>query len=116
MVTYNAQMEDVLGNGLQGMQRSRNKNQVLLSGPKSLFTILLFVLTLSVVFPYGIGVAVLVWGVALTGAIIGTGFASYLLLKEFLGKTATFGYAPAAAYLAGKKTSKRRNDETSGGK
>jgi hypothetical protein len=105
MTTYNAQMEAVLGSG---PQINRNRKKVLLSGHKPLFIISLFVLALSVVFPYGVGVAVFVWGVALTGAIIGTGFATYLLLKEFLGRTASFGYAPVAAYLAGKKTARKK--------
>jgi hypothetical protein len=108
MTTYNAQMEDVLGNGLNGMQLHKNRKRALLSGQKPLFILSFFALALSVMFPYGLGLAVFVWGVALAGAIIGTGFATYLLLKEFLGKTATFGYAPAAAYLAGKKIAKKK--------
>ncbi len=114
MDTYTAQMETSTGNDLRTTKFQRNRKTVLLAGPKPLLILFLFVVALSVVFPYGVGVAVFVWGIALTGALIGAGFASYLLLKEFLGKTAIFGYAPTAAYLAGKKTSKPRNNETSG--
>lgn len=104
MATYNAQREEILGNGLQNMQRDSNRKRVLLSGQKPLVILSLFVLALSVVFPYGIGVAVFAWVIALTGALIGVGYASYLLLKELFNKSGSFNYAPTAAYLAGKKT------------
>jgi len=103
MVTYNQQM-GAEGTTLAVSVRKRG----LLSGPIPVFTLFLFALALSVVFPYGLGIAVLAWVIALVGAVLGVGYASYILLKELLGKTATFGYAPTAAYLAGKKTKKAR--------
>ena len=104
MDTYTAQMGNAIGNRLQG-----NKKQGLLSGPMPMAALTLVVLALSVVFPYGIGVAVFAWVIALAGALVGAGFATYLLLKEAFSKTSSFGSAPTAAYLAGKKTKKARN-------
>jgi hypothetical protein len=99
MNTYTVQMEAANGNRKQG----------LLSGPMPIAALTLGVLALSVVFPYGIGVAVLAWVIALAGALVGAGFATFLLLKESLGKTMIFGYSPSAAYLAGKKTKNAGN-------
>lgn len=79
----------------------------------SVFILILFGVALSAVFPYGIGLAVVAWVIALIGALIGVGFATYTLLKELLGKTATFGYAPTAAYMAGKKTKKKKAEDPS---
>jgi hypothetical protein len=79
----------------------------------SLVILALFGVALSAVFPYGIGLAVVAWVIALLGALIGVGFATYTLLRELLGKTATFGYAPATAYMAGKKMKKKKTDESS---
>jgi hypothetical protein len=104
MDTYAAQMESSIGNGLHS-----NRKRGLLSGPIPIVTLALFVLALSIAFPYGIGVAVFAWMIALAGALAGAGFATYLLLKEALGKTMIFGYSPSAAYLAGKKTKKPGN-------
>ena len=101
MDTYTAQMETAIGNGIQ-----KNRKQGFLSGPMPMAALTLVVLALSVVFPYGIGVAVFAWVIALAGALAGAGFATYLLLKELISKTGTFGYSPVAAYLAGKKTKK----------
>lgn len=83
------------------------KKRGLLSGRIPLFALFLFALVLSVAFPYGIGLVVFVWVIALVGAIAGVGIASFILLKELFGKTSTFGYAPTTAYLAGKKTKKK---------
>lgn len=79
----------------------------------SLLILALFCVVLSAVFPYGIGLAVVAGVIALFGAVIGVGFATYTLLRELLGKTATFGYSPATAYMAGKKTKKKKTDESS---
>jgi hypothetical protein len=106
MDTYTARMEPTIGNGLHSMQLQGNSKRGLLLGPIPVAILTLFVLALSVVFPYGIGVAVFAWVIALAGALLGAGFATYLLLKELISKTGTFGYSPAAAYLAGKKTNK----------
>ena len=86
-----------------GIQRNR-KIGILPVG-----TLVLSVLALSVAMPYGIGLAVAAWVIALAGALLGAGFATYLLLKELLGRTPMFGYTPATAYLAGKKTGKAGN-------
>ncbi len=99
MNTYTAQMEASIGNRKRG----------LLSGPLPIAALTVVVLALSIVFPYGIGVAVFAWVIALAGALLGAGFATYLLLKESLGKTMIVGYSPATAYLAGKKTKTARN-------
>jgi len=104
MDTYIAQMDATIGNGLYTTQLQRNRKQ----GPIPVAALALVVLALSVVFPYGIGVAVFAWVIALAGALLGAGYATYLLLKESLGKTMIFGYSPAAAYLAGKKTKNER--------
>jgi hypothetical protein len=85
----------------------------LLSGQKPIVILIFFALALSVAFPYGLGIAVLVWVIALTGALIGVGYASYLVLKELFSKTGSFGYAPNAAYLAGKKMKKTRKTGSS---
>ncbi len=108
MVTYNQQME---AEGTRFAVNARKRGS--LSGPIPLFTLFLFALALSVVFPYGLGLAVFAWVIALVGALFGVGFASYLLLKELLGKTTTFGYAPTAAYLAGKKMKKTKTTGSS---
>ncbi|MCK9420644.1 MAG: hypothetical protein M0R70_14840 [Nitrospirae bacterium] len=81
----------------------------LLSGQKPIIVLIFFALALSVVFPYGLGIAVLAWVIALTGALIGVGYASYLLLKELFSKSGSFSYAPTAAYMAGKNLKKKRN-------
>ena len=89
------------------------KKKGLLSGKKPIAVLIFFALALSMAFPYGVGIAVLAWGIALLGALFGVGFASYVLLKDLLSKTSTFGYSPTAAYLAGKKTKKRAKEEDS---
>jgi hypothetical protein len=79
-----------------------------LFGRTALFTLFLVGLALSVVFPYGIGFAAFVGAIALAGAVCGVGAICYGLLKDILGRTATFGYAPNMSYMAGKKTKKKR--------
>jgi hypothetical protein len=78
-------------------------------GKKSAVALIIFALSLSVIFPYGLGIAVLAGIIALTGALAGVGYASYLLLKELFSKSGSFSYAPTAAYLAGKNSKKKRN-------
>ena len=78
-------------------------------GKTPIAVLIFFALALSVIFPYGLGIAVLAWVIALTGALIGVGYASYLLLKELFSKSGSFSYAPTAAYLAGKNLKKKRN-------
>jgi amino acid transporter len=85
----------------------------LLSGQKPIVILIIFALALSVAFPYGLGIAVLAWVIALTGALIGVGYASFLLLKDLFSRSGSFGYAPTAAYLAGKNTKKKKNETAS---
>jgi len=99
------------GNEVQG-ERIQLQKRGSLSKRIPVVILVLFGLALSVAFPYGIGLAVLVWAIALIGALFGVGFASYLLLKELLSKTTTFGYAPTTAYMAGKKAKKGRKEES----
>jgi hypothetical protein len=80
-----------------------------LSGQKPIVVLIFFALALSVAFPYGLGIAVLAWVIALAGALIGVGYASYLLLKELFSKSGSFSYTPTAAYLAGKNLKKKKN-------
>jgi len=83
--------------------------------PESYLLIPLFLLglALSMAFPYGVGFVAFLCLIALTGAIYAAGFASIKIFKEMLGRTATFGYTPATAYMAGKKTKKIRKDDSS---
>jgi len=83
-----------------------------LFGRTALFTLFLVGLTLSVVFPYGIGFAAFVVAIALVGAVAGVGVICYGLLKDILGRTATFGYTPNMSYMAGKKTKKKRAESS----
>ena len=78
-------------------------------GKTPIAVLIFFALALSVIFPYGLGIAVLAWVIALTGALIGVGYASYLLLKELFSKTGSFSYAPTAAYLAGKNLKRKKS-------
>jgi len=84
-----------------------------LFGRTALFTIFLVGLAMSVVFPYGLGFAVFLWAIALIGAVCGVGIVCYGLLKDLLGRTATFGYTPTLSYMAGKKTRKKKEDVSS---
>jgi hypothetical protein len=103
---FTAGGNQVQGEGMQLRKRGALSKRI------PVVILILFGLALSAAFPYGLGLAVLVWAIALIGALFGVGFASYLLLKELLGKTATFGYAPTTAYMAGKKTKKSRKEES----
>ena len=102
---------NAVNSGMQDQGGTLIKKRGLLSGRMPLFALFLFALALSVAFPYGIGLVVFVWVIALVGAIAGVGIASFILLKELFGKTSTFGYAPTTAYLAGKKTKKKKSKE-----
>lgn len=91
---------------------SGGNTRIGLWGRTALFILFLFGLALSVVFPYGIGFAVFLWIIALTGAVLGVCLVCYGLLKDILGRTATFGYTPNMSYMNGKKTKKRRDEKT----
>jgi hypothetical protein len=108
MVTYSQQMETggTAFNEQGGHQAGRKG---LFSGRTALFAFFVFMLALSVALPYGMGVAVFVWGIALIGAFVGAGFAVITLVQELFGKSPAFGYAPTAAYMSGKKMKKKVN-------
>lgn len=74
----------------------------------ALFFLFLFGLALSAALPFGIGVMVFFWIAAAAGALCAVGYTCFSLLREVLGKTALFGYAPTAAYMTGKKGRKGR--------
>ncbi len=84
---------------------------VLRPGPTALSILTLLALGLSVAFPYGVGLAVFVWGIALVGALLGAGLACFTLVKHIFGRIATFGYAPTTAYMTGKKMKRRMREE-----
>lgn len=122
MVTNMQQMEAegsvvvARGNISHGEGMPRSGKRGLMSKPVPLFVLALFGVALSAAFPYGLGLAVVAWVIALAGAIFGAGFATYSLLKELLGKNATFGYAPSAAYMAGKQMKKKRTEDAKDGR
>lgn len=91
-----------------------NRKETYFKFPESYFLIpvLLLGLALSAAFPYGVGLVVFFCLIALSGALYAAGSASFRLLKEMLGKTATFGYAPTTSYMAGKKMKKERKEES----
>jgi hypothetical protein len=88
-------------------QEAPAKKQGLLSGKTAITMLAVFGLLLSVAFPFGLGIVAVIWVIALIGALTGAGIAFFMLIKELLGKTPAFGYAPTTAYLAGKKMKKR---------
>lgn len=77
----------------------------------ALIPIVLIGLALSMAFPYGAGFLLFITLIALSAAFYAAGSATTRLLKEMLGKNASFGYSPTTAYMAGKKTKKRETDE-----
>lgn len=93
-------------------QQMEGDRRLKLWGRTALFTLFLVGLALSVVFPYGLGLAVFLWIVALAGAVFGVSLICFGLLKDLLGRTATFGYTPAMSYMAGKKTKKKKEEES----
>ena len=94
-------------------QQAEGDRSMKLFGRTALFTLFLVGLALSAAFPYGIGFAVFLWAIALIGAACGVGIICYGLLKDMLGRTATFGYAPNLSYMTGKKTKKKKEDVSS---
>ena len=86
------------------------KKRGLLSGRTAITLLLIVGFIMSVAFPFGIGVVVFVGILALAGALTGVGIAFVTLLKELLGKTPAFGYAPTTAYMAGKKMKKKAKE------
>ena len=92
-------------------QQMEGDRSLKLWGRTALFTVFLAGLALSVAFPYGIGFAVFLWAIALIGAVCGVGVICYGLLKDILGRTATFQYTPTLSYMTGKKTRKKKEDK-----
>lgn len=95
-----------------GNRHDAGDRSLKLLGRTALFTVFLAGLILSVVFPYGIGFAAFLGAIALVGAVCGVGAICYGLLKDILGRTATFGYSPNLSYMAGKKSRKKREEAT----
>jgi hypothetical protein len=94
-------------NAVQGKGTPSVRKSGLLSGRTAIALLIFFGLALSVAFPYGLGLVAFVALIVLTGALYAAGFASYALVKDMLSKRASFGFAPASAYMTGKKTKKR---------
>ena len=88
------------------------RNNGLLSGRSAVVMLILFGLALSIAFPYGLGLVVFVAIIVLIGALYAAGYAGYSLVKDMFSKGVHFGYAPAAAYMTGKKIKKRTKEET----
>lgn len=98
---------------LKGEHMQNKPNRLLkLTGQAGLFMLFLLGLGLSVAFPFGMGVVAFFWIIALAGSISAVSLVCYRLLKDLLGATATFGYTPTTAYMAGKKTKKTKEEES----
>ncbi len=69
---------------------------------------------LSMAFPYGIGLVLIVWTAAIIGAVVGTGVVCFKLAREVLSGSLSFNYSPTMAYLTGKKGGKQRADKSEG--
>jgi len=82
--------------------------------PESYLLIPLFILglALSMAFPYGVGFVMFICLIALMSAVYAASFATVRILREMLGKNATFGYAPTTAYMTGKKTKRAKKTES----
>jgi hypothetical protein len=65
---------------------------------------------LSMAFPYGIGLLLIVWTAAIIGAVVGTGIVCFKLAKEVLSGSLSFNYSPTMAYLTGKKGGKQKRE------
>jgi len=94
-------------------QGDSSRKKGLLSGRTAISMLIVFGLLLAIAFPFGLGIVVFIWIIALIGALAGVGFAFFTLMKELLGKTPAFGYAPTTAYLAGKKMKKKAKEDSS---
>jgi hypothetical protein len=79
----------------------------LLSGRTAITLLILFGLALSIAFPYGLGLVVFVAVIVLAGALYAAGYACYSLVKDMFSKGVSFGYAPASAYMTGKRMKTR---------
>ncbi len=119
MITNSQQLDNeglALVNSGKGFQEETKKTtgkKGLMSGRTALIVLGIFAFVLSVAFPYGMGLFVFGWAIALIGALCAVAIACYSLLKDLFGRTATFGYAPTAAYMSGTKAKKRNKKESS---
>jgi hypothetical protein len=84
----------------------------LFSGRTAVIMLIIFGLALSIAFPYGLGLVVFVAVIVLAGALYAAGYASYSLMKDMFSKGVSFGYAPAAAYMTGKRIKTRMKTGT----
>ncbi len=67
-------------------------------GPKgikgfSIAAIAAIAVLLSMAFPYGIGLLLIVWTAAIIGAVVGTGIVCFKLAKEVLSGSLSFNYS-----------------------
>ncbi len=99
------------GDGLGEETNRRDGKKGLMSGRMAFIVLGIFGFLLAVAFPYGMGLVVFAWAIALIGALCAVGIACYSLLKDLFGRTATFGYAPTTAYMSGTKTKKRNQQK-----
>jgi len=63
---------------------------------------------LSAALPFGTGLLVLALLIAVAGALVGITLGGMRAIADSMGGIATFGWAPTAAYLAGKKGKGRK--------
>ncbi len=99
------------GSRLQEETMKPIRKKGLMSGRTALIILGIFGFVLSVAFPYGMGLVVFAWAIALVGALCVVGIACFSLLKDLLGRTATFGYKPTTAYMPGTKIKRSRKKE-----
>src|SRR5271157_123275 len=114
MITHSQQLDKegmaffTSGDRLQEEEHMKTiKKNGLMSGRTALIILGIFGFALSVAFPYGMGLVVFAWAVALIGALCVAGIACFSLIRDLFGRTATFGYTPTTAYMPGKKMKKR---------
>ncbi|MBF0505950.1 MAG: hypothetical protein HQL09_03850 [Nitrospirae bacterium] len=118
MITHSQQLDKegmafvTSSDGLREKSDQPAGKKGLMSGRTALIVLGIFGFVLSFAFPYGMGLLVFAWVIALTGALCAVGIACFSLLKDLFGRTAAFGYAPTTAYMAGTKTKKRTKKES----
>ena len=117
MITHSQQLDKegmafvTSGDVLQEATNQPARKKGLMSGRTAFIVLGIFAFVLSLAFPYGMGLVVFGWAIALIGALCAVGIACFSLLKDLFGRTATFGYAPTTAYMSGTKTKKRKKSE-----
>lgn len=72
----------------------------------ALVALVLLSVVASAALPYGIGLLLLIVGVAFIGALGATVISALAFMKSSVGRNASFDWRPSEAYLAGKKQKK----------